>query len=45
MIKRREELGNVKHYDTSMALSELPCMNDISKVNSHISGGSLSDAF
>jgi len=37
-------LGNIKCYDTGMALSEPPCMNNMGKVYSHVSGRSLSDA-
>ena len=45
MIEKGKELGNVKYYDTSIALSELPCTNNMSEVNFRIGGGSLSDAF
>ena len=45
MIERGKELGNIKCYNTSMALSEPPCTNEVSKVYSCISSGSLSDAF
>ena len=44
MIERGKELDNIKHYNTGMALSELPCTNEMSKVYSHIGGRSLSDA-
>ena len=44
MVERGKELGNIKCYDTSMALSEPPCINNMSKVYSCIGGGSLSDA-
>ena len=43
VIERREELGNVKHYNTGMALSEPSCMNEMSKVYSCISSRFLSD--
>jgi len=44
MVERRKELGNIKCYNTGMALSELPCTNNMGQVYSHIGGGSLSDA-
>jgi len=44
MVERGKELGNVKHYDTGVALSKLPCTNNMGQVYSCISGGSLSDA-
>jgi len=44
MIERRKELGNIKYYNASMALSEPPCTNEVSKVYSYIGSGSLSDA-
>ena len=43
MIERRKELGNIKRYDTGMALSEPPCTNNVGQIYSRISGGSLSD--
>ena len=45
MVKRGKELGNIKCYDTGIALLEPPYMNKVSKVYSCISSGSLSDAF
>ena len=44
MIQGRKELYNIKCYDTSMALLELPCPNEMSKIDTSISGGLLSDA-
>ena len=44
VIERGKELGNIKCYDTGMALSEPPCTNNMGKVYSHVDGGSLSDA-
>jgi len=43
VIEREKELGNIKCYNTGMALSELPCTNEVSKVYSCIGSGSLSD--
>ena len=43
MIVREKELGNIKCYNTGMALSEPPCTNEVSKVYSCIGSGSLSD--
>jgi len=45
MVKREEELGDIKHYDAGMVLLEPLCANKMSKVYSCISSGSLSDAF
>ena len=44
MVKRGKELGNIKCYDTGMALFEPPCMNNMGKVYSCIGSGSLSNA-
>ena len=44
VVEREKELGNIKYYDTGIVLSELPCMNNMGKVYSRISDGSLSDA-
>ena len=44
MVERWEELGNIKCYNAGMALSKLPCTNNMGQVYSCISGGSLSDA-
>jgi len=44
VIQGREELRNIKCYDTSMALLEPPSPNEVSEVNTSISGGLLSDA-
>ena len=44
MVEREEELGNVKRYNASVALSKPSCMNNMYQVYSCISGGSLSDA-
>jgi len=44
MIERGEELGNIKCYNTGMALSEPLYINEVSKVYSCIGSGSLSDA-
>jgi len=44
VIERRKELGNIKHYNASMALSGPSCMNEMSKVYSCISSESLSNA-
>ena len=43
IVKREEELGDVKCYNAGMALLELPYMNKVSKVYFYISSGSLSD--
>jgi len=43
MVERGKELGNVKYYDASIALSEPPCMNNVGQIYSCISSGSLSD--
>jgi len=44
MVKREKELGNIKCYNTGMALLKPPYANKMSKVYSCISSGSLSDA-
>jgi len=44
VIQRKEELRNIKCYDTSMALLEPPSPNEVSEVNASVSGGSFSDA-
>jgi len=44
VIEKGKELGNIKCYNTGMALSEPPCINEVSKVYSCISSRSLSDA-
>jgi len=44
MVEREKELGNIKYYDTGIALSEPLCTNNMGKVYSYISDGSLSDA-
>ena len=44
VIERGKELGNIKCYNASMALSGPLCTNEVSKVYSCISSGSLSDA-
>ena len=44
VIQRREELHNIKCYDTSMVLLELSSPNEVSKVDASISSGLLSNA-
>jgi len=43
VIQRREELCNIKCYDTSMALLEPPSPNEVSEVDAGIGSGLLSD--
>jgi len=43
MVERGKELGDIKCYDAGMALSKLPCTNNMGQVYSCVSGGSLSD--
>ena len=44
MIKRGKELGNIKYYNAGIILSEPPCTNEVSKIYSYVSSGSLFDA-
>ena len=44
VIQEREELRNIKCYDTSMALLELPSLNEVSEVDASISSRLLSNA-
>jgi len=44
VIQERKELRNIKCYDTSMVLLELPSLNEVSEVDASISGRLLSDA-
>ena len=43
MVERRKELGNIKHYDASIALFEPLCINNVGQIYSCISDRSLSD--
>jgi len=44
MVERKKELDYVKHYNTCMALFELPCTNDVCEVEACNNSGLLSNA-
>jgi len=44
MIQKREKLCDIKCDDTSVALLELPCSNEIHEVDTSINSGPLSNA-
>ena len=43
VVKREKELGNIKCYDTYVILFQPTYMDEMSKVQSYISSGALSD--